>query len=517
MTLSTLCDDFPTLTGRQEPHHLSVVPGDITHGEKAIELARRAGALSMPWQRSAQLSICATNTVDRWVHPTFCILCTRQNGKSEILVHRCLYGLFKLTETIIYTAQRWKTARDAWRRLLGLIKGRPWLRKHVRKATCSQGEGIIELDTGAVIFFGTRSNDTGRGLTDVDLLIYDEAYNLTDGEIAALAFTQMAATNPQRIYASSAVNQDQHPNGLVLAAIRARGIRKEPRLGFMEWWAPDGSCECPVCLGIIPMDRADEATWEYANPSYGVIMTAEKIADIMGNLQTEAGQKAFDVEALGRGDWPQDKLAIPAVISAKVWEDMADRDQKLVGPVAMAMSMTPLSPGREQKLSIAVASHTADDRIHVEVGYHDVAAGAVAAIKGIVARLQPCALVIDSTDPAMSLVADLLAADIEPETTSAAQKVQACGGFYQDAVAAKLVHTGDPLLADAVGAAGRREVKGGGWAWQGAGLSPLEAATLARWGLLTFGARALPPALPPAAVPAEQTYIHTGDLMVAGF
>ncbi|MFE3081785.1 hypothetical protein ACFXG7_37475 [Nocardia tengchongensis] len=517
MTPSTLCDDFPTLTGRQEPHHLSVFPGDAMHGGKAVELARRAGAMSMPWQRSAQLSICATTDFGRWVHPTFCVLCARQNGKSEILIHRCLYGLFKLTETILFTAQRWKTARDAWRRLMALIKGRPWLRKHVVKSTCSQGEGVIELDTGAAIYFGTRSNDTGRGLTDVDLLIYDEAYNLTDGEVAALAFTQMAAPNPQRIYASSAVNQAQHPNGLVLSSVRSRGIRKEPRLGFMEFWAPDGSCDCPECLGIIPMARDDEATWEYANPSYGVIMTAEKIADIMDNLQTEAGQKAFDVEALGRGDWPQDKQSIPAVIPAKVWEDMADRDQTLVGTVAMALSMTPLSPGRAQKLSIAVASHTTDSRIHIEVGYHDVVTGAVAAIKGIVARLGPCALVIDSTDPAMSLVPELLAADIEPETTSAAQKVAACGGFYQDAVDAKLVHTGDPLLADAVGAAGRREVKGGGWAWQGAGLSPLEAATLARWGLLTFGARALPPALPPAAVPAERTYIHTGDLMVAGF
>ncbi len=504
MTLSTVCDDFPTLTGRQEPHHLSVFPGDETHGEKAVELARRAGAPPMPWQRSAQLSICATNAFGRWVHSTFCVLCTRQNGKSEILIHRCLYGLFKLGETILYTAQRWKTARDAWRRLMSLIKGRPWLKKHVVKATCSQGEGIIELDSGASISIGTRSNDTGRGLTDVDLLIYDESYNLTDGEIAALAFTQMAAVNPQRIYASSAVNQDQHPNGDVLAAQRARGLRKEPRLGFMEFWAPDGSCDCPACLGIIPMDREDEATWEYANPSYGVVMTAEKIADIMGNLQTEAGRKSFDCEALGRGDWPQDKQTRPAVISAEVWRDLKVTDSTLRGPIALAVSMTPLVAGRAQTLSIGAASRTTAARIHVEVGYHADAAGAAVTVRSAVLRLNPCVLVIDRTDPAMALLADLLGFGIEPEVTSAAQKVQACGGFYQDAIDRVLAQTGDPLLEGVVPSAGRREVKGGGWAWEGTGLSPLETVTLARWGLVTFESRALPPAPDPvsARVPA---------------
>jgi hypothetical protein len=519
MTLSTLCDDFPTLTGRQEPHHLSVFPGDTTHGEKAVELARRAGALSMSWQRSAQLSICATNAFGRWVHPTFCLLCPRQNGKSEILIHRCLYGLFKLGETILYTAQRWKTARDAWRRLMSLIKGRPWLRRHVVKATCSQGEGVVELDTGASIFIGTRSNDTGRGLTDVDLLIYDESYNLTDGEVAALAFTQMAAANPQRIYASSAVNQDQHPNGAVLSTVRARGIRREPRLGFMEFWAPDGTCDCPVCLGIIPMDREDEATWEYANPSYGVIMTAEKIADIMGNLRTEAGCKSFDVEALGRGDWPKDKTTTPAVISTEVWSGLKVTNSTLTGPVALALSMTRLVAGRAQTLSIGAASRTTQARIHVEVGYHSTAAGAAGAVRAAVLRLNPCVLVIDRTDPAMALEAELLGFGIEPEVTTAAQKVQACGGFYQDAIDAVLAHTGDPLLADVVPSAGRREVRGGGWAWEGTGLSPLEVVTLARWGLVTFESRAPLPSPDPvsARVPVATAAAEYAELSTLGF
>jgi hypothetical protein len=128
-------------------------------------LKRRIGVESMPWQVDAQLAIGSTTPEGKWTHPTCCLLCVRQSGKSEILIDRCLYGLFKLGETILYTAQRWKTARDAWRRMVKLINRRKWLRDHVVRKTCSQGEGIIELDNGSLISFGTRSADAGRGLT----------------------------------------------------------------------------------------------------------------------------------------------------------------------------------------------------------------------------------------------------------------------------------------------------------------------------------------------------------------
>ena len=118
MTASLTSEAWPTLTGRQEPHHLSFTDGDTTHGEKAVLLKERIGVAVMPWQREAQLRICSTTPASRWTHPTACLLCTRQNGKSEIPIDRCIYGLFKLGETILYTAQRWKTARDAWKRTM---------------------------------------------------------------------------------------------------------------------------------------------------------------------------------------------------------------------------------------------------------------------------------------------------------------------------------------------------------------------------------------------------------------
>jgi hypothetical protein len=479
MTASLICEDFPQLEGRQEPHNLSIFDGDVTHGMKSIELSRRAGVKSMPWQKASQHAILSMTPEGRWTHPDCCLIVPRQNGKSEILIQRCLYGLFKLGETIIYTAQRWKTARDAWKRTMQIIKSRAWLRNRVVRSTCSQGEGVIELESGESISFGTRSNDTGRGLTKVDLIIYDEAYNLTDGELSAMSFVQMAAENPQTIYASSAVNAEQHPNGAVLAAIRKRGLGFDEGLYFAEYMAPD------------EMDRESEETWKYANPSYGVVQTAEKILQIMKRLATAAGRKGFDVEALGRGDWPVEvEAASWSVIPELVWTDLkVDVRPELTGPVAIAIDRS--HGGR--RWAISAAQRTVDGRIHVEVGYFKTAsnADAVSYLIAIIAAWDPCALVIDSKSPAKVLLPLLIAAGIEPIMGTASNMIAACQGLFDDATDSMLCHTNQPALTGALEGAAKRTLPGGDWAWAQLGdvvISPLVAATLARWALITFGA-----------------------------
>lgn len=484
-TASTVCDDFPTLTGRQEPHHLSMAEGDFDLSDKAIELARRAGATAMPWQKLLQRGIMAVAPDGMWTHPDCCLIIPRQNGKSEILIHRCLYGLFKLTETILYTAQRWKTARDAWRRMRAIIKGRMWLEKLVVKATCSQGEGIIELSTGAIISFGTRSNDTGRGLTVVDLIVYDEAYNLTDGELSAMSFTQMASRNPQTIYASSAVNQDDHPNGSVLSSVRRRGLKREIGLLFAEWMAP------------ADMPRDLEETWKYANPSYGVIQTAAKILKIMKNLSTPAGRKGFDVEALGRGDWPRDEEDVAAIIGVEVFRSMTNLTPNLMGPIALALHRSLDGSA----WALAAAQRTNESKIHIEIGYLKGATHAemVSLIVKVVAAWDPVAVVIDRKSPANVLEPLLVDEGIEPEMTGAPQMASACQGFLDDALSGQLSHTAQEILVESVAGATKRIMPQGDFAWSsdaGPSSVPLITATLARWALLTFGAEMPPPASP---------------------
>lgn len=505
MTTSTDCVDFPALTGRQEPHAHSEFDGYDDLGEKAIRLARKVGRRSMPWQVRTLFAILRTGLDGLWTHADVVLIVPRQNGKTLIMVLRIMFGLFVLHERIVYTAQRWKTAEDAYNRLWGIIRVRPSLLKRVVRHTLSQGNGYIELTSGGKVLFCTRSADAGRGLDEVDLIIYDEAYNLTEAETSALNPTQLASRNPQTIYTSSPVNADIHPNGHVLAGLRKQGHAFAPGLLFLEWLAP------------ADMARGLESTWQYANPSYGVIQNAAKVRKLMRTATTAAGRKSFDVEVLGRGDYPVAAEDIPALIAPAIWSAMTNRTPTLVGSIALSADMTP----DRKLLAIAAAQWTAEGRIHIEIGYYGPPTPQIVGyFRTLVARYDPCCLVIDRQSPAMSFVDDLLNEGIEATTTTTAEYAAGCGGFYDDSLAEQLGHTGDPDLAEEINGATKRILPGGGWAWDRLGANPIAmvvAGTGARWGLVKFGTRTRPKQQLAVERRAVSARSETADLATASF
>ncbi|WP_458681941.1 hypothetical protein [Prescottella equi] len=500
--------DWPTLTGRQEPHHLSVFDGDIETGEKAVELARRIGSKPMPWQREALHALMTRNDDGTWTHPDACIICPRQNGKSLILTLRILYGLFKLGETIIFTAQRWTTAEDIYLRTWALIEPRKSLLARVKKTTCSQGRGVIEMKNGNKVVFTTRSPDAGRGLTKLDLVIYDEAYNLTDGEMSALGPAQLAAEDPQTIYTSSAVNQEEHSNGLVLSALRERGLEGERELYFAEYMAPDG------------MDREDEATWQYANPSYGVIQTAKKIRKLMRGFATQAGRKSFDVEILGRGDWPVEELAedVKPVVDLDTWNGLYDETPMFTGVTCLSVDMSTEREIRDRTCSIQVAAKTMKGA-HLQLGYHG-SADTTTVVKFLVAAVDagdPVAVVIDPKSAAQVLIQPLQRAGVEPELMRAQDVMASTAGFLAAVDESRLTHDNDERMVEALGVAKLREIGDGGgvaWARRTSGtICQLVAGSNALWGLSQFEPKATPPPPSVAYEPSPAGESVMGDLM----
>lgn len=500
--------EWPTLTGRQEPHHLSVFDGDIESGEKAVELARRIGSKPMPWQREALHALMTRNDDGTWTHPDACIICPRQNGKSLILTLRILYGLFKLGETIIFTAQRWTTAEDIYLRTWALIEPRKSLLARVKKTTCSQGRGVIEMKNGNKVVFTTRSPDAGRGLTKLDLVIYDEAYNLTDGEMSALGPAQLAADDPQTIYTSSAVNQDEHSNGLVLSALRDRGLQGERELYFAEYMAPS------------EMDREDEATWRYANPSYGVIQTAKKIRKLMRGFATQAGRKSFDVEILGRGDWPIEELLedVKPTVDIGRWSALFDGDPAFKDVTCLAVDMSTERDIRERTCSIQVAAKTAKGA-HVQLGYHG-SADTTTVVKFLVAAVDagdPVAVVIDPKSAAQVLIQPLQKAGVEPELMRPQDVMASTAGFLAAVDEGRVSHDDDPRMVEALESARLREIgDAGGVAWsrkKSGTICQLVAASNALWGLEQFAPKPVPPAPAVGFVPSSGGGSVMGDVM----
>jgi hypothetical protein len=222
----------------------------------------------------------------------------------------------------VFSTQQWKTARKLAIRFQAMIKARPDLKRRLAcQPTLSQGQSIVTTTDGAELIFCTRSGDTGKGLDKVDLVIYDEAYNLTEAEMTGPTLAQMAAKNPQTIYTSSAVFNKIHPNGQVLAGIRRNGHRKAKGLYFAEYMAPEppaGISELNVdgCVRILAVARL-------ANPSYGVIQTDAKVAKaILDFCGTADGRRSFEVDVLGWGDWPVDADVLVSEIPAQKWTDM---------------------------------------------------------------------------------------------------------------------------------------------------------------------------------------------------
>lgn len=516
---------FPNLTGRQEPEDLLADDGDQAQAERALKFYGRIGKHEFPWQEDTTRYILATKPGGLWLHAVAVIVAARQNGKTLSAADlRIMSGLFLFDEKIVYSAQRWKTAESIYNRINRLIKQRPSLDSLVVRRTCSQGQASIELSTGASAEFITRSIDSGRGLDEIDLIIYDESYNLKDAETAALSPTQLAAKNPQTIYLSSAVNQEIHANGHVLARLRERALAlikagaKRTGLYYAEYRAPYPPEECTDAQRRAI--REDPETWRLGNPSYGVIQTEDKIR---GLINGGMSPKSVEVEIIGWGDWPIVSDSVRP-IDAEKWAGRTDLAPVYLSPYPNAISVDrcPLT----KRWSISGAQWTMSGAVHVETGFYQKASltEVVERLVTIVTEADPAVLVIEDRSAASILKPLLIQAGIEPHMTTANELGVACGGFLEAVDTERVTHSGQQILADSMECAVKRDLPGpvgARFAWDavpGGVITSTVGVTLAHWGLLTFSS---PPKRSAAPITERQDDYPGAerefDAMSAGF
>ncbi|MDD6909469.1 hypothetical protein ACEE23_01940 [Corynebacterium sp. 32222D000AT] len=468
--------EFPGLEGRQAPQALvRDEDGDFTHGEKAIELARRFGVTLMPWQQDQVMLALATDQEGRWMHTNVVLLCPRQNGKSLILEVIILYRLFVMHHQIVFSAHQWRTAKSIRNRLWRRIKAKKWASRRLVRNTASAGEAEMETAEGGKLQFSTRSNDMGRGFDQIDLLLLDEAYNLDSGELDAVAPTQLAAEDPQTYYTSSAVNRDKHPKGEELSRIRARALAGESEgMLFSEFCAPDGA------------DRDDPWTWKLANPSYGFpkLVDAKKMRSMRSTL-TDNG---FDVEMLGWGRWfefggdDDEDLVLPR----DRFEALSVADPVRVGDVVLAVESVPDG----SRVAFACAGRTRRG-VHVQLrpgGEAFSVDEAVGVISRFVDEYQPAAVVLDKGAPASVLVEPLQAVGIDPVGATGGQVSAAFRAFRQAVIDGTVTHDESPAWGEQLSVARLRNDNPAYPAINrfAADVSDLIAATLAVWALTKF-------------------------------
>lgn len=469
--------------GAQAPR-ITTVPATrlSSSGQEAVELAALAGLRLDPWQQHV-LDLGLSERADgRWAAFEVCVNVPRQNGKGGIIEARQLAGLFLLGEKLIlHSAHEFKTSIVAFKRIEQLIMGCPDLRKRVLRVRRTTGEEAIELVTGQTLRFLARSGGSGRGFTG-DCNILDEAMILGDDAMGALMPTMSAVPNPQLWYLGSAGIGSL---SLQLGRLRARALAAveagvpDPSLAYFEWSVDPHRAECgPACTDHADPD--DPAAWAVANPALGIRITAEHIR----NERLSMGSGGiFERERLGVGDYPSDGGDVWQVIGEDAWRALADPKTTPEGPIAMAIDATP----ERSHAAIAVAGPWRGGT-HVEVIEHRPGMGwVVDRAKELHTKHKPRCWVVDGGGPAGSLIQDL--ADelgveiIQPK----AREIAAATGQFYDAVAEQSIsHLDQAPLTVALAGAQKRPL-GDAWAWArrgvGVDISPLVAATLAKWGL----------------------------------
>jgi len=446
----------------------------------------------------------------RWAARTAAMVISRQNGKGKVT----------------HTAHEVATADKHFARMRHLCGSHRELRRRLlpisprtgesKSFSFGNGEAAIELaedpsvDLPPTIEFRTRTGRLGRGFSG-DLLVFDEATFVSAAQANALVPTMSAKPNPQLIYAGSAVDAREHPEGETLTRVRNRALAGgEPSLFYAEWSA-EGSDPDKV-------DVHDEQAIAQANPALGYRLTWPSIEGERPDLT----RRGFAVERMSVGDWPVVHTAEAGVLDYDRWQTLAvPATEPLTDPVCIGVDSNPL----RTMTTIAVAGWTPSRRLVVEVvERRSGTTWVVDRLLELVARWDPCAIVLDAKGSTAALLPKIRKANLDPAVTTYLELVEACSGWVDKLNDGVLGHRGDPRLDDAVRTAQRRgasdqmlfaRAKGG------EDIAPLMAGALAGWGLERFGDP--PPAVGlPASDPLDDrspagAVVGLSDLATIGF
>lgn len=465
--------------GSAPPRFRSTPPWVSSSGEEAVELAALAGLDLDPWQQLVLQESLGERPDGKWAAFEVGLVVARQNGKGAILEARELAGLFLLGERmIIHSAHEFATSLEAFVRILGLIEDTPDLSRRLKRVSKSHGDEGIELLSGQRLRFRTRTKGGGRGFS-CDCLVLDEAMVLPRAMHGALLPTLAARmdvtrSGPQVWYTGSAVDETVHEHGQVLAKIRERGIDgTDPRLSYFEW-----SIDVEA---LKKRGGTDRGLWAEANPGFGIRLDAELVA----TEQRSMDGRTFGTERLSVGYWPRTDDDADRVISRDDWDACGDPASTFDGPATFGLDITPL----RDRAAIAVAGRRADGAPHVEIVEAESGVGwIVGRLADLCAGNRDARVAVDDRSPAASLIGDLAAAGVTVVEMSTRQYVESCAAFYDDAINRRLRYPSpQPELDSALTAAAVRPL-GDSWAWarrSAADISPLVAATLARWAALS--------------------------------
>lgn len=448
--------------------HLVVPDGIVGSDFNMVNrAAARIGIRYDMWQQGFLYLLLARKADGRYACGTAggVVSSCRQIGKTFTVGSAILLLAAARPLKVIWTAHHTRTSDETFASLCSLAE-RSKLKPYVAGIRRANGQQEIRLGNGSRIMFGARENGFGRGMTGVDMEIFDEAQILTVRALSNLVPITNTSPNPLIVFMGNPPKPGDPSDAFEekrTRALSAGGVL------YVEFSADRDA------------DPDDREQWAKANPSYPERTDEDAILRMRENLPTDA----FRREALGI--W--DETTTSQAINPEQWAKAATGTPNIKGLIGYALDMKP----DRRSLAIGGAVNHRDGTAHIELRRFEAtqSKGTQWAVDYIADHWPRTASVaIDSQSPAMSLLADLKARHVKVIVTNYSDMGRACGKFLDMLRDGKLTHLPDdkaPALATAVANATTRSIgKSGAVGWNPMGsdidISPLVACTLALYG-----------------------------------
>lgn len=443
--------------GNQTPTVSVILPYHDTKGPEAIELYNKSPKTALEWQVSLTYDMMAVDDDGLWIHQKFGYSVSRRNGKSEMALARCIWGL-KNGERILYTAHRASTAHAIWDRLGRLC---PKCDITITSSFKAFGKEHLYADTDGVIEFRTRTSSGGLG-EGYDLLIIDEAQEYTPEQETALKYVVTDSANPQTILFGTPPTAISA--GTVFPNFRKKVLQSESYAsGWAEWSVPEMS------------DPNDVELWYQTNPSLGTVLKERTIRSEIGDDKTD-----FNIQRLGL--WI--KYNQKSAISRNEWEAL--EVEKL--PALKGQLYAGVKFGIDgQNAALAIAARTEDGRIFSEViGCRPIREG-IGWIVDFLKKADVGKTVIDGKNGLEVLLDAVKEAKVKHvETITVANVIKANSVFDMAMEKATFCHMKQSAVTQVVSNCERRKIgANGGLGYQssldGADIALLDSMIIAHW------------------------------------
>ena len=454
------------LLGRQEPCVRIVPPYEMTDGFDAEKILRSGGLILDPWQTDVTCDWMAMTPWGKWICKTCGGSVARQNGKTGLIEGRAESGMIMYNEQVLYTAHLQKTATETFEEMASFFDT-PKLRKYLKDIKTALGREQIILRSGARVKFLARTRNGGRGQHG-DLLIFDEAQELTVEQQASFLPAISASLNPQTIYVGTP--PDPNADGTVFREIRGKAIAGETKsTAWFEFSVPE--------IG----DVKDRTRWAETNPALG-----RRIMET--TIEGECEQMAPDTFARERLGWwtPVVEHKEEYAIDEAAWDACRSSELKPEGKTAYGVKFSP--DGSQVCLCGAVIPAEGPARVSM-IEIQNTALGTQWLADWLNQRYSKASCVVIDGRNGVDALIDKISGTWKIKGSvikPGIKEVIASVSMMTDAINEKTVtwYSEQEMLRESAVSSIKRPI-GGGWGFGGENSIPIEAAALALWGAKT--------------------------------